>query len=173
MESRAGRRKLSLAAWMESWELQAQLRGKGKLLEFLERERGKKEAPGETERRGKHLEREGRGKNLEREGIRNSNPALAQPGSQIHPTSIQSKGKDLELHQGRFSWILVKFPPRKVCQGWNSSCSHLSGHCPTPRDTHSPSWPPSGVSGGQPAAPAFCSSIPAPAPAGSCTSPAP
>lgn len=38
-KSRAGRRKRSLAAWMESWELQAQGRGKGKHLELLERER--------------------------------------------------------------------------------------------------------------------------------------
>lgn len=28
-----------MAAWMESWELQAQVRGKGKHLELLERER--------------------------------------------------------------------------------------------------------------------------------------
>lgn len=60
----------------ESWELQAQGRGKGKHLELLEREKGKKEAPGETERRGKHLEREGRGKHLEREGIRNPKSQL-------------------------------------------------------------------------------------------------
>lgn len=116
MESRAGRRKRSLAAWMESWELQGQGREKGKHLELLERDkkegstwrdREKRELSGKKEEGSTWKERE--------EGIQSL--TLAQPDSQIHLLLIWGTGKDLKLDQGRFSWILEKNHPRKVCQG--------------------------------------------------------